>query len=158
MEDTITEYNSTLFAKYIIAWANDRGIPINMTKTQKLLYIAYGVWLAVVGKRLLDEHPQAWPYGPVFPTTRNRLLKEDFYKIMLNDTQFTALKANKNINGLLKLVFGTYGHWTASMLSAWSHQNGSPWERTVNRTGFKWGDTISDDDIQGYFRMKMKLQ
>lgn len=151
-------YNSVLFAKYIVAKANSCGIAINMTKVQKLLYIAYGIYLAVCDKRLLDEHPQAWPYGPVFPTTRNHLLREDFYKIALDDPEFEILKGDKNIDGLLKLVFGTYGNWTASMLSAWSHQNGSPWERAVNRLGFKWGDSISDDDIQGYFKMKMKIQ
>ncbi len=156
MEDTITEYNSTLFAKYIIAWANDKGIPINMTKTQKLLYIAYGVWLAVVGKRLLDEHPQAWPYGPVFPTTRNRLLKIDFYEISISSGEFNTLKSDENVSSLLRLVFRVFGKWTAGQLSAWSHAEGSPWERTVCKSGFKWGNRIDDDDIQKYFKMIVK--
>lgn len=158
METAVKEYNSVLFAKYIIAWANDKGIPINMTKTQKLLYISYGVWLAVIGTRLLNEHPQAWPYGPVFPTTRKKLLKIDFYKIRKDCDEFEALTSNEDITGMLNLVFETYGDWTASMLSTWSHQNGSPWERAVDRPGFKWGDRIADEDIQGYFKMKMNLQ
>lgn len=156
METSVKEYNSVLFAKYIIAWANDKGIPINMTKTQKLLYISYGVWLAVIGTRLLNEHPQAWPYGPVFPTTRNRLLRVDFYDIDINNEDFSQIKNDEQVSSLLRLVFKTFGSWTAGQLTAWSHADGSPWERTTESDGFKWGDPISDNDIQKYFKMIVK--
>ena len=80
------KYNSVEVAKFIVATANNKHLSINMTKVQKLLYIAYGIFLAVKGYRLTNEHPQAWPYGPVFPTTRNKLLKIDLYSIATSDS------------------------------------------------------------------------
>lgn len=149
----IMEYNSVLFAKYIIAMANERGVPINMTKTQKLLYVAYGTCLAVKGTRLLDEHPQAWPYGPVFPTTRNKLLKQNFYDIRISNPEFDSIREDKEANSLINLVFRGFGDWTAGQLSEWSHSDGSPWERTVDSEDFSWGNRMSDEDIKSYFSM-----
>ena len=145
------EYNSVEIARYIIAFANDRGIPINMTKVQKLLYAAYGVFLAVTGERFLNEHPQAWPYGPVFPTTRNKLLKVNFYEINLHSEEFSEFRSDQILNSLLQSVFNAFGNWTAGQLTAWSHQDGSPWEHTVEQEDFTWGNIIPDEQIKGYF-------
>lgn len=147
-----TEYNSVEIARYIIALANDKGIPINMTKVQKLLYAAYGVFLAVTGERLLNEHPQAWPYGPVFPTTRNKLLNVNFYEISIQSEEFNTLKKDTVLNSLLQSIFNTFGNWTAGQLTSWSHQDGSPWEHTVEKEDFSWGNVIPDELIEGYFK------
>ncbi len=147
------EYDSVLIAKYIIALAHEKGVSINMTKLQKLLYISYGICLAVIGKRLVNEHPQAWPYGPVFPRTRNKLLKLDFYTISVDDDCFSELRSNTELTGLLNLVFDSFGSWNASQLTEWSHDNGSPWERTVEKEDFSWGERISDEDISSYFKL-----
>lgn len=150
------EYSSVLIARYIVAMAQDKGLPINMTKVQKLLYIAYGIYLAIKDERLIDEHPQAWPYGPVFPSTRNKLLKENFYDIRIDNPEFAELRINAELNSLLNLVFNNFGDWTASELSQWSHTDGSPWEKTVNQEDFSWGNIISDEDIKSYFSMIIK--
>jgi len=140
--------NSVVLAKYIAAYANANGFVINMTKLQKLLYITYGLYLAVKGKRLTNEHPQAWPYGPVFPTTRNRLLKVNLEDIKdEHDETITD-----EIKSCVKLVFKTYGIYNGSYLSQWSHQFGSPWDQTVRTDGFTWGDRIPDEYIQEYFQ------
>lgn len=57
-------YDSRLAAKYLLSIADNKGVALNTTQTQKLLYIAYGTCLAKHdGHRLLDESPQAWPFG-----------------------------------------------------------------------------------------------
>lgn len=137
---------------YIVAYANEHHFGINMTKLQKLLYIIYGVYLAVKNERLTNEHPQAWPYGPVFPTTRNKLLKRDFSAINKDDSELDAISKDVEIQSLVKLVFDTYGGWTGTSLSIWSHKPNSPWDRAINRYGFKWGDQMSDEDIREYFK------
>jgi uncharacterized phage-associated protein len=145
-------YDSTILAKYITAYFNDKRIDINMTKIQKLMYIAYGIFLAVKGERLVDEHPQAWPYGPVFPTTRRDLLKSDLNAISLHDDELKGIAADETVCSLIGLVYDTFGNWTASQLSEWSHKEGSPWEKTVSGPGFKWGNCIKDDYIESYFK------
>lgn len=141
-----------MLAKYITALANSKHVSINITKIQKLLYIAYGIYLAVKGHRLTDEHPQAWPYGPVFPTTRNKLIKLDFNAINKDDPEFSGYRSDKDLNSLLNLVFQTFGSWTAGQLSQWSHSPSSPWEIATCEEGFKWGDTIPDQSIEEYFK------
>lgn len=154
MEDTY-KYNSVTVAKYIVAYANENKFGINMTKLQKLLYITYGVYMAVKEARLTNEHPQAWPYGPVFPTTRNRLLKVDFDSITMESDELNEIKSDDEMQSLVNLVFGTYGKWNGSQLSEWSHQAGSPWDRTVNSKGFDWGHQIPDEYIIEYFKNKI---
>lgn len=144
-------YNSVSMAKYIVARANQAHIGINMTKLQKLLYIAYGASLTILGKRLVNEHPQAWPYGPVFPTTRNKLKGTEFSSINMDDTAIAEINGNQEVQQLITFVFKGFGTWYAHDLSAWSHQVGSPWDKTVNSDNFKWGRQISDEDIKDYF-------
>ena len=96
MEDTY-KYKSTIVATYIAALANEKRVSVNMTKIQKLLYIAYGIYLAVKDSRLTNEHPQAWPYGPVFPTTRNKLQKGV-------DWQFTTDDARTKLKHLYPII------------------------------------------------------
>jgi uncharacterized phage-associated protein len=122
-----------------------------MTKIQKLLYIAYGIYLAVKGERLTNEHPQAWPYGPVFPTTRNKLLKEDLNEISLDDEILNKVSNDPEIKSLMNLVFRVFGGKTATDLSEWSHKPESPWDLTVKSPDFKWGNRIPDDLIKSYF-------
>lgn len=145
------KYNSSIVAMYIVANANKRRLVINMTKLQKLLYIMYGTYLAVTGERLTNEHPQAWPYGPVFPSTRNYLLKMDLYQITEKDPLLEEISRDLEMKSLANIVLDTYGNRNASTLSEWSHQPGSPWDRTVNHPYFHWGDTIPDSYINDYF-------
>lgn len=145
------QYNSVIVAKYIIATANERRVAINITKVQKLLYIAYGFYLAVTGNRLTNEYPHAWPYGPVFPTTRNKLVDVDLYSILFDDPELSSISQDDEMADLMNLVFNAFGGWTASALTAWSHAEGTPWERTTDAEGFKWGDIIPDEYIKSYF-------
>lgn len=148
------KYRSTDIAIYIIALANDERIAVNMTKVQKLLYIVYGAYLRIYGERLLDEHPQAWPYGPVFPTTRNKLLKYEFSTITkeeITEEERDHIAKDDKLNRVIDFVFKYFGDWNAGQLSEWSHSNGSPWQQTTNKDEFKWGNVISDELIREYF-------
>lgn len=147
----IYRYNSVAVAKYIAATANERRISINITKIQKLLYIAYGIFLAVRDTRLTNEYPEAWPYGPVFPTTRTRLLKVDLYSISKKDVELKPLEEDQDFNSLIDLVFRVFGSWSAGQLTAWSHGDGTPWNKTTKMPHFHWGDTIPDEYIRPYF-------
>lgn len=153
IDDTF-RYKSTDVASYLVSLANERYITLNMTKVQKLLYIVYGVFLFVYKKRLLNEHPQAWPYGPVFPSTRNKLLDEDLTTISSEGILpeiLDKLRNDKDLNKVIDFVFGNFGKWNAGQLSEWSHSSGSPWDTATKSSGFRWGHVISDKSIFEYF-------
>ena len=151
MIDENPKYNSVQVACYIVAMANERSLGINMTKLQKLLYITYGTYLALYDQRLTNEHPQAWPYGPVFPTVRNRLLKRDLSSIGLQDVSPQIPAEDKRFEQVVNLVLNSFGDKNATTLTLWSHQSGSPWDRIASQEGFTWGEQIPDPYIQEYF-------
>lgn len=144
-------YDSVVVAFFIVAWANMNKFSINLTKTQKLLYIAYGANLVVGKNRLCQEHPQAWPYGPVFPTTRNRLLKTDIANITMSNPILAEVKEDEYLKSLIQFVFDGFGDKTAGQLTAWSHRPNSAWDETTHLPNFKWGNEIPDAYIYEYF-------
>lgn len=52
-------YNSVDVARYIVARANEEHLGINMTKMQKLLYIAYGAYMGTGGEGAFGERAPA---------------------------------------------------------------------------------------------------
>lgn len=151
----IYRYRSTDVAKYIVAEANSRRVGINMTKMQKLLYIVYGTFLCVYEERLVDEYPQAWPYGPVFPSTRKALLDVDMLSLSYTDietNEHLKIKQDEDLKKVIDFAFTNFGIWNAGQLSEWSHREGSPWADTTKCKGFKWGDVIQDKLIYNYFK------
>jgi len=63
-------HDSVTAANYLRAYAYDKGVNLNVTQVQKLLFLAYGIGLAKFKTKLVGEEPKAWPYGPVFPRAR----------------------------------------------------------------------------------------
>lgn len=144
-------FDSIAVATYIVAWANEHKVTINLTKTQKLLYIAYGAHLVLKEQRLCNEHPQAWPYGPVFPRTRKFLLQKDLLDFSFDMPELSEAKNDAYLKGLVAFVFKGFGEYTASQLTEWSHSPNSPWDLTTRLANFDWGEEIPDSYIQDYF-------
>lgn len=148
-ENQTNDIDSVLFAKYLVAKANAENVDMNLTKLMKLMYICYGVYLAVCQRRLLNERPQAWPYGPVFANARQVMKDVIFYSITEDAAQ--TLVGNEELNSLIASVFKVFGDWTASELTAWSHSENSPWQKTIHKIGFSFGDVMSDNLVYEYF-------
>ena len=149
IQDTF-RYNSVDMAKYIIAEAKNRKMMMNITKLQKLLYIVYGVYLSLCNERLVNELPQAWPYGPVFPTTRRMFSDYDFVESEVCFPQ--EMYNNENLVQIVNFVLTNFGGWTASQLVAWTHKEDSPWTRIRNtKKNFDWGTVIPDEYTKEFF-------
>jgi uncharacterized phage-associated protein len=142
-------YDSVLAAKYLLALAAKKGHSLNVTKVQKLLFIAYGYFLAKYGHAFLKEKPKAWPYGPVFPRTRKKVDYSIIYRT--EDQEFTEIAADLEVTQLFEHLIDTYAKYTANQLSEWSHMVGSPWDKTRQQKGFDWNAEIPDNVIENYF-------
>jgi uncharacterized phage-associated protein len=145
-------YDSVIVAKYIIYRASENKRVVNVTKVQKLLYIAYGLMLADKGERLIDESPQAWPFGPVFPRSQNQ--KKVNYSVIpqKDDPELSNIIKDDTSRYYIDTAIDEFGGLTASRLSDWSHETGSPWDETVKQKGFNWGMPISDELIKNFFK------
>lgn len=142
-------YNSVLVAKYMFAIACNHKTILNVTKVQKLLYILYGNFLAKFDIRIVDESPKAWPYGPVFPKTRENI---DYNKLLdLSDPEFYEISKDEVLTKALHTLVNRFADLSASKLTDWSHSEDSPWDKTTKHDKFKWNDPIPDEYIKEYF-------
>lgn len=137
------EFSSSSVMAYILYKGKKAGHPINKTQAQKLLYCCYGIVLAAFDERLTDEHPKAWPYGPVFPRALN-----DINKHRLNTDMAESFIASCPADWL-KLMDKTiekFWDYSATALSTWSHRKGSPWDKADPLA------SLDDREIQKYFQ------
>lgn len=149
MANELKTYDSVIAAKYLLALAYKKGIILNVTKVQKMLFIAYGYFLAKHDHVFLSEAPKAWPYGPVFPRTRKKV---DFGKIIsTDDPTLTEIVQDSSVTEVFDRIIDKYSPYTASQLSDWSHMKGSPWDKTTKQSGFDWNYPIPNDFIKDYF-------
>ncbi len=145
-------FDSVDIAKALRWIGKEKNKQLNMTKLNKLLYIAYGVLLVKTKERLTKEHPAAWPYGPVFPRMHRHVKLSDSIEPSFYNSLSDALK------NLLSNVVDVFGDIPASQLSAWSHEEGSPWSKALARGNGDWNQKLSDDDIYSYFYSFVKAE
>ena len=117
--------DSVDLARYIIEILSQKGeeyAPSN-TKVQKLLYAYTGFALAnkLNKESIINELPEAWQHGPVFPKV--------FHVIKNNDIKSLGkkIKLSKAEEKILRKTIDVLGRFSAGKLSTWSHIYGSPW-------------------------------
>lgn len=138
--DNKQQYDSVIGAKLLLALAYQKGKILNVTKVQKMLYIIYGYFLAKENYIIFTETPKAWPYGPVFPRTRNRIDFDRVHKTTEVDIQ--DIYQNTEIVDVFNKVIDKYAKFTAGQLSEWSHMEGGAWDKTTKQSGFYWNKEI----------------
>ena len=139
------KYSSLNVASHVANLCVANGYDYNNTKIQKLLYCCYGCVLAAYGQRLCDEYPRAWQFGPVFPRVFSYINKgRDILAVC------PKLDAPAGLLSLIEDVIKTFGNYSASALSSWTHIVGSPWDVVVNAMDDPNG-IIPDDLIAEYF-------
>lgn len=143
------QYDSVIGAKLLLALAYEKGIVLNVTKVQKLLYIVYSYFLAKNDQQIFSESPKAWPYGPVFPRTRNKV---DFGIVYKRDNEeLDDIIQNSELIEKMQSVIEKYSKFSSKELSDWSHVEGSPWDKTTKMENFNWGIHIPNEYIKEYF-------
>jgi uncharacterized phage-associated protein len=111
-------------------------------KLQKLVYCAYGWWLAFKETPLTREGPQVWKYGPVFETLYHALRPNESRPIreMQTSNPFSAAETvpqeDEETTALLKWVWNRYGHLSGFALSDMTHQPGTPWHKAAEQHDF----------------------
>lgn len=151
-------FRSEAALTHIILKCADLGYEINLTKGQKLLFCCYGSVLAIFDKRLCDEAPKAWHYGPAFP----RAYKHHRDNVLdLNKDELVAYvdknKTDEN-QKILKLIdecIEFFGKYNASTLVNWTHKENSPWY-VASQGGKALFGPIADTLISNYFKKIIK--
>ena len=116
---------------------------ISDLKLQKLLYYAYGCYLALFGEKLFSEPILAWQHGPVVDEVYQEY--KGFGASGINTFERVSDIFTTDEENVLTWVYNTFGQYTAWALRNMTHRE-TPWKDTPQN------EIISDDLINSYFK------
>jgi uncharacterized phage-associated protein len=158
-------YTSKQVANEFIELAKRDGKELTPMQLQKLVYFAYGWYLAITGERLLDERVEAWQWGPVVPSLYGylkpygsgpitELVAEYSFHGLKADFQYPRITSDDPTRDefarrVIAKVWEIYGKYSGSQLSNMTHGANSPWSQYYDKD--VRGTDIPDDAIKKYF-------
>jgi uncharacterized phage-associated protein len=155
----LSPYTARAVANFFLEAGWDEGAPVEAMKLQKLVYIAHGWSLAILGKPLIQEQMQAWEHGPVVPDLYHHFKHfggEPIDHYAKGDRERGPQVANwdSETRNLLKKVWGEYGRSTGSELRSLTHEPGSPWDwvKKASAGRIPRGTTIPNRVIGDHYR------
>ncbi len=158
-------YDPLAIANTLIDIAKEKKVKLTPMKLQKLIYFAHGWNLALKDEPLINEHVEAWKFGPVIPSIYhefkyygNNDINEKAERIIMNDnfsfttTKPVVKKTDKEIWELLEKIWEVYGKYSGWQLSNATHQEGTPWKQVWNEGQVLYGKDIDNNIIKEYFK------
>lgn len=140
------------------------GVSISNMKLQKLLYFAQGHCLGSFNRPLVDEAPEAWQYGPVFPSVYHAFKQYGSQTITQLAAQYSPFdqelhpypaEVAAEDMPLVEAVWNAYKDRSPIQLSEMSHAPGGPWDTVFRTSEFRNAD-LSADDMAQFFRPRSK--
>jgi len=162
-------YSTSAIANWFLDRAERDNCRLDPMKLQKLIYFAHGWYLALSGKPLIDEHPQAWAYGPVIPSIYHKfksfgrsaitqrawdldgVLKDGVFEAKM---QIPSIGPDREMQEFLEQIWKVYGGYSAIQLSNLSHQPNGAWDKAYAAAGGNRSVDIPDDLIKAEFESK----
>lgn len=115
--------------------------PLTQMKVIKLLYFAYGRFLAATRNRLFSSPIVHFPYGPLITEVHDRFNGQRVLDIDKPDKEaindYNLVSQDREIVELLSKVNEDYINYNAARLSKQTHRPGSPWDLTPDRAVIK---------------------
>ena len=133
---TKASFSAVEIANAFIELANSNGVKMSNMQLQKLVYIAFGYFAALMNKRLFDDDIEAWYFGPVIPNLYHRLKKYGLDVITQPISTETEVDTDSSEWKIVEAVWESYDKYTAEELSNLTHQEGTPWSN-VYKEGAK---------------------
>lgn len=162
-------YTPQHIANYFLDRAESEGRRLSSLKLLKLVYIAYGWYLALKNEKLFNEQIEAWQHGPVIPSIYHefkhygsapitgRSLTVDYNesdgKLDLEVTTPRIPETDQDANTILDTVWKSYKDYTAWKLREMTHEDDTPWTR-VYIDGSR-GTKMQDDHIREHYVEKI---
>lgn len=135
-------------ASYIAQKCQEKSYTYNITKINKLLYLAYGVVMTETSYVLCNETPRVWRSGPVF--------ERAFYymncggDLLLYKSRFLE-NATEEIIKLVDEVIDNFGKYGSLALTKFTMEKDGAWDKAYN-VSFGNQIFIPNDYIIEWFR------
>ena len=148
-------YSAVDIAKYFASLDRE----ISKIQVQKLVYYSYA-WYIVkfnsdennISKKLFEERPEAWIYGPVFRTLYKEMKRNNFI-IYISD-KYSSLIDEKT-REFLFIIYDVYGKYCGNKLKDITRLE-EPWKiarSKIPKYRVKTRKKINDKDIYKFYSM-----
>ena len=135
------KYLPAHIANFFLWRADEEDIKnITLLKLIKLVYFAYGWYLAVYNKKLFNEKIEAWRYGPVIPSIYHEFKEFGNDPVCRYAVEFTPEtgefdypiidKNDEEAIQVLEAVWNVYKERNGTELSRVTHDFQSPWSHS----------------------------
>lgn len=146
--DEWTGVNPDAVANRLILTALAEKRPITPLQIQKHVYLAHGWHLGILRRPLIDEHVEAWKFGPVIPSLWGELrqfgdspITDTISDVSVRDGRLLIERPDVQQGtpafDLINAVWERHKNLTASQLVALTHAPGTPWHQVASMHGFK---------------------
>lgn len=132
-DSKLTGYSANAIANEFLELARRDSKRLTNMQLQKLVFIAHGYSLALLGRPLTYNNVHAWQFGPVIPKLYKKLQKygngevTDLLSVTEDDR---AIKGDEQAILLIESIWGAYGNMTGGQLSNLTHKADTPWSIT----------------------------
>ena len=136
--------------------AKSQGKTLTNMQLQKLVFLAQGYCLALLGRKLFYHNVNAWQWGPVIPKLYKPLMKYGSGEVkdrLPDDGE--KIPEDSEEYGVILAIWRAFGGYTGARLSGITHQEGSPWSITWNLDKF---GIIPDELITEYYKKLLNVQ
>ncbi len=133
----------------VLKLAMRQGKTLTPMQLMKLVYIAYGWFLAMRGEKFFPDRIEAWKYGPVIPNpyqATKRFRGDEIPHVLIADSDIS----DPGIENFLDSVVSNYGGYSGIALSNLTHKMGTPWEQVYqpNVLGIEIPDALIREHYQ----------
>lgn len=141
-------YDSITVANRLLDRAAKKNDSLTPMQVLKLVYIAHGWTLGLLGKPLIKDEVQAWEYGPVIPRLYGAM--RHFRSNPVEGPLAAPKEEIADAEGsIIDQVYDKYGSHSGPALSRLTHLPNSPWDVTY-RPGL-FGVVIPNDIIEDHY-------
>lgn len=159
----MAQYTPQHIANFFLDQAEKEGLPLTQLKLMKLVYIAYGWYLAIAGERLFDDPIQAWKHGPVIPSLYHEFKhwgsepiegRAQSFDLDTGVMTIPRIPHNDKLTmRILSLVWTAYKKFSSTALVRKTHERGTPWAEF-----YKEGERniiIDPDKIGSHYKARL---
>lgn len=142
------QYKPIQIANYFLSKYGEDN-ELSQMKLQKLVYLAYGWWLAYKDEPLMSQKPEVWQYGPVFQSLYSRL--KPYGSSSIREPHTMPFEEEESVEGVvvenfLDWIWNRYKGYSASMLSDMTHKKDTPWQKIAEQHNYRVSPNLAMDD------------
>lgn len=150
----MTAFPPLAVANAVLEEAESQGKSLTVMQLLKLVYIAHGWALGLLKAPLVDEEPEAWQHGPVFPAIYREFRRFGSRAISGLATgprgSVPYADLSESQRSVVRSVVQSYGDMHAFALSRITHEPDTPWFTTY-RNGLGASREIPNAIIADYY-------